>query len=297
MSLSAITKTIGTGARVGGKLFVKYLPTILTAFGTAGVIYGTIRAVKKAPEAHDEFQKVKNEWDSQPDKEKRDKVEYAWRLVKVGARYYGVVALIIGGSIVCFWVANHMNLKRLTAALAAAKVSSDYAKDLEDQIKKNGGDKALNEIKDNISADKIQTHPCDIHSSSLNTIIGETPIYDPISERWYPDTVERVKRAELMVKTELSDRLLNGEPYAFVSFNEFREWAGLRTDNVMTTETAYGDNFGFGVAITDKTRPKDIPALVDSAIAIDFTPGTIGNTVGGLILRYDVQPSYRYDYG
>lgn len=296
MSLATVTKTVGTGVRVGGKLCVKYLPTLLTAVGTAGVIYGVIRAAKKAPEAHKELQKVKESWETQEDKEKRDKVEYCWRLIKVGAQYYGIVALVVGGSIVCFWVANHLNLKRLAAALAAAKVSSDYAKDLEDQIKKNGGDKALSDIKDNISADKIQKHPCDINTSGLNTMIGETPIYEPISERWYPGTVERIRRAELMVKSELADELLHGEPYAFVSFNEFREWSGLRTDNVVTTDSVYGDDFGFGVRINGSTSPKEIPNLVDEAIDIDIVPAMMGTTVGGLAVRYGSPPRHRYDY-
>ena len=282
--------------KAGGKFVTKNLPTILTAVGTVGVIFGTVLAAKKAPEAQKELQEIKDKWQAQEDAEKRDKVEYTWRLVKCGSRYYGIVAIVIGGSIVCFWVANHLNLKRLAAALAAAKVSSDYAKDLEDQIRKEGGEGKLTKIKDEINAGKIRETPCDIDTTKLNHVIGETPVYDPISENWYPTTAERIRRAVLMVKEDLADQLLSGEKYAFVAFSEFREWAGLVKDGNPSHAQNFSNQFGFAIMLKDTAKPSQIHELVDEAVGVDFTAEIMEGCVGGLALKYRNPPKYQYDY-
>ena len=67
MTISTAIKAAEAGLKVSGKFVVKHLPTILTAVGTAGVIFGTIQAARKAPDAKAEFEQAKQKWESLPE--------------------------------------------------------------------------------------------------------------------------------------------------------------------------------------------------------------------------------------
>lgn len=294
MTINAVVKTVEAGLKFGGKLAVKHLPTILTAVGSAGVIFGVVRTAKKAPEAHAKIQEAIDEWNAQPDKEKRSKVEYVWRLVKIGAKYYGVICLVIGGSIVCFWIANHINIKRLLAAVAAAKVSSDYAADLENQIKKNGGDKALNDIKDKINAEKIQTDPLpqNMDISKLNGMIGECPVWDPIMKQWMISSADRIRAARARCVDELVQQMAEGEPWAFVPYSDFLEYAGWRNNGPHCGNYDAGTYLGFGLHLPVDLDHASLREAAEEAIGVNWTAALKDGIVPVLALRYDNPPVY-----
>ena len=298
MNFNMLLKAARIGLKTGGKWAVKHLPTILTAVGSIGVAAGTVMAAKKAPEAEKELSKIKAEWEAIPENERQNysKADYIFKLVRVGTKYYWCVCLVVGGSIACFWIANHINLTRLMAALTAGKLASDRVKDLENEIKGEGGDGKLEKINDKINARKIREHPCDIDPSKLNHVIGETPVFDPVSEGWYATTAENIRRAVLLTKEDLADQLLSGEKYAFVPFNDFREWAGLMRYNLPATAQSFGDKFGFGVMLNDSAKPSDIHDLVDNAISVDLTSAIMDGCIGGLALKYGQPPKYQFDY-
>lgn len=294
MNLNTALKAVQGTLKVGEKLIVKHLPTILTAVGSVGVVAGVILTAKKAPDAHKEFVDVKAKKDGM------DKANYVWQCVKVGARYYGIVALVVGGSVVCFWLANHINLTRLGAALAAAKVSSDYAKDLEDQIKKNGGDKALTDMKDEINAEKIrdQPFPEGFDASKLNHVIGETPVWEPVSRDWYVSTVHKILYAQEMVRADLAKQLREGQVYAFSPICDFLEYAGMDLKGPSTSEDSV-NYLGFAVdvsSIATNLAEDEIEVLCERACKVDWTSVVKDNMVGALVLKYEEPPKYRFDW-
>lgn len=294
MTINAILKTAEAGLKVGGKLAVKHLPTILTAVGSIAVIFGVVQTAKKAPEAKKEFDQAKAEWDAQPDQEKRDKAVYVWRLVKIGARYYGVICLIVGGAIVCFWVANHINLKRLLAAVAAGKVSADYAKDLENQIKRDGGDKALNDIKDKINAEKIQTDPLPpgMDVSKLNAMIGECPVWDPIMKQWMISSADRIRTAVDRCVNELVQQMQEGEPWAFVPYSDFLEYCGWQNNGPHCGSYDAGSYLGFGLHMPVDVEYTSLIEAAREAVGVNWTAALKDGIVPVLALRYDNPPVY-----
>lgn len=292
MNLNTTIKAVQGALKVGGKLVVKHLPTILTAVGSCGVLAGVILTAKKAPDAAEEFKKVKAK------KDEMDKADYVWQCVKVGARYYGIVALVVGGSVVCFWVANHINLTRLGAALAAAKVSSDYAKDPEEQIKKNGGDKALVDMKDEINAEKIRDTPFpkELDPSALNHTIGETPVWEPVSRGWYVTTVHKILHAQNMVREDLARQLREGQVYAFSPICDFLEYADMELKGPYTSEDSV-NHLGFAVDVSNEANDlseDEIEAKCEQACRVDWTSIVKDKMVGALVLKYDEPPKYRF---
>ena len=300
MNLNAMIKTVETGLKVGGKLVVKHLPTILTAFGTIGVVAGVIHTAKRAPEAKKEFEKVKEEWKAQPEDIQKDKVVYVWKLIKVGARYFGIVALEVGGAIVCFWVANRTNLKRIAALGAGLKMYDDYVKDLEGQVKEDGGDGKLTKYKDNINANKIRDGDIpDIPKGMKepNHVIGETPIWDGPSRSWYITTVQNFERAADKVAEDLYDQLItNDYTSAFVPYCDYLSYGQLTPSGPNCSEDVI-NYLGFGVDLPpDCTRPEDIRKECYKAVGIGFTSTVKDGIVGALQTKYDHLPKYKFDY-
>lgn len=292
MNLNMILKTVEAGLKIGGRLAIKHLPTILTAVGTVGVVAGTVMAAKKAPEAHEELQAVKDEWNGLEDKEKRSKSDYIFKLVRVGTRYYGIVALVVGGSVVCFWVANHLNLKRLGAALAAAKISADYAKDLEEQIKKDGGENKLTKMRDEINIEKMRQKPIDIDTSGINHLFAECPVWDPITKHWMVSSADRIRKAKRMAEEELRQQLKEGSAYAFVPYSDFLDWCGMDISGPYIQDDG-GSYLGFAVEALNGIKPDRIDELVENAVGVEWTVDSKDGDIPVLALKYVNPPKYQ----
>lgn len=285
MKIKTMAMTLRAGAKLGLRWTAKNLPTILTIIGTAGVITGTIAAAKAAPEAKDELDAAKLEWEINEEDEGRTKSEYVFRLVRIGTKHYWVVALIIGGSIACFWFANHINLKRLGAALTVAAVSRENLKDIENKILELDGEKKLNKIKDEVAKDRINNADLDLDNVYG---VGEHLCYDPIGRHYFMSDIEKIKRAERMVKEELRDQLKKDPSYAFVHLSDFLNWCG---DN-----SGFGDLLGFQVEPQGyDISPKDIDNLVDEAIDISGSSALKDGSIPVFVIGYDVTPKYAYD--
>lgn len=283
MNLKVIFAAAQAGAKISEKWIIKNLPTILTTIGTGGVIAGTVMAAKKAPEAKEELDEIREEWDSLEDQEKRNKADYVFKLVRVGTRYYWTVAVVVGGSIACFWVANHLNLKRLSAALIAAKASAESLKELEDKIKETDGEKKLTKLKDEIAADRIEKVPIDFDGMYGS---GEHLVYDSLGRHFFMSDIERVREAVRNAKDDLIDQLTSGDDYAFYSFNDFISDCGGEVCD-------FGELLGFQAHV-DKycASPATIRDAVNEAVDISFS-SVLKNGVPALAINYDSVPKYR----
>ena len=300
MSLSTVTKTVGIGLRVGSKFVIKHLPTLLTALGSMGVVAGTVMAAKQTPEAKVEFDEAKAEWEAKPEAEKTsgNKADYIFRIVKIGSKYYLLVGLVIAGSIICFWVANHINLKRIAVLSTGLAATSEQLKDLEKKVREKDGDKALQKMKDEINSEKLKEAQIDPSiGKKLNMTIGECVIWDPIMKHPSAGTAEQVRRATAMVKEDLTEQLMGGEKYAFVCHSDFLSWCGFDIHGPVYDSDA-GEYLGFGVNAPNDLSISNIHALVDDAVDISWTADMLDGEIPVLALKYGNPPKYQiYNWG
>ena len=294
MSPSLILKTVKVGMKVGGRWAMKNLPTILTAVGTIGVVIGVVEAAKSAPAAKEELDEVTEEWEALEDNEKRSKADYIFKKVRVGLKHYGVTILIVGGSIVCFWVAHRICWKRLSAALILAATQKENLKDLEDKIKEKDGEKTLKTMKDEIAGEKAKEafkNPED----RPRAISPEVLMYEPLGKHRFVGTYERIQRAVLKVRSMLDSQLSGEDSYAFVALNEFL----MECSDDSSIQCPFGELLGFSVQLPDcryNMREKDVNELILDAINVTvtsvllddgFTPATA--------LVYNTPPKHAYE--
>ena len=181
---------------------VKHAPTILSVIGTGLVIGSVIVTAEKAPDAKKELDEAKQEWEEIPDKEKRNKADYIFKRVRIGVKHYWIVMILAGASITCFWVANHVSLKRLTSALTAAGLSAKAKEELENKIKELDGDKHLKKLKDEIDADLVKNNP-PVEGQIYDTGIGMHLCYEPITGRYFYSNIEKIKQSILQIREYL----------------------------------------------------------------------------------------------
>ena len=261
--LQTLLKLGMKGVKHGGRIAVKHLPTILTAAGTIGVGIGVWQTAKKAPEAKEALDKVKEEWDAIEDQEKRVKADYYFKRIRVGAKYFWVVFLIIGGSITCFWIANRVSLKRLTSALTAAGLSAKAKEELENKIKELDGEKHLQKIKDEIDGDRIRNNP-PVEDQIINTGYGMHLCYEPISGRYFYSNIERIKRAVIMCRDYL-------QKDGYLSLNDLYDLLGLDTTEqcLCWTASTVDEVNDFDISFSSQLTPEGAPVLV---IRYDINP-------------------------
>ena len=249
--------------RFVGKGFVKHLPTILTAVGTLGVIGGVVLAAEKAPDAKKELDQEKKKWEDIPDKENRVKADYIFKRVRIGTKHFWLVAVVIAGSITCFWIANHVSLKRLTSALTAAGLSAKAKEELEQKIKEMDGEKHLQKVYDEIDGDKIRNNP-PVESEIINTGYGSHLCYESITGRYFYSNIEKIRRAVIVCRDQL-------QKDGYLSINDWFCAIGLDTTDLQLCWTA--DNIGevndFDISTSSQLTPDDIPVLV---IRYDVNP-------------------------
>lgn len=270
------------------KLAQKHLPSILTAVGTAGVVGAIVLTAKKAPDAKKELDEEKEKWEAIPDKENRVKADYIFRRIRIGAKHYWIVAIVVGGAITCFWLANHISLKRLMSALTAAGISAKTKEELEDKIKELDGDKHLKKVKDEIAKDKLKEAP-DIDPNK-DYGPGESWFYEPGSRQYFRSNYERIRQAVNEVRADLRRQIIDGSKYAFVPANDLLMDIGAEG-------CTFGDDLGFGIEIDDNHITESmLEEMVEDACRLNFTSDfKNGIPVGVIMYDCTLQHKSLYD--
>ena len=243
-------------AKYGGKIFVKFLPEILTAVGTAAVVAGVVETAKVAPDAKVALDEVKDEWEAIEDKEKRVKADYIFKRIRVGMKHYWIVVLIIGGAITCFWLSNRISFKRLMSALTAAGLSAKAKEEFEEKVKELYGDKQVKKIKDEIDADRIKNNP-PVESEIIHTGYGMHLCYEPITGRYFYSNIERIKRALIDCKAQL-------QADGYLGFNDWNCALGLDSvdlPNLCWLAESKADVNEFEVTFSSQITPEGTPCL------------------------------------
>ena len=264
----AIWTVMEKGLKVSGKFIVKHAPTILTTVGTIGVGVSIYLTAKKAPEAKEELDEAKEEREKTPDKEKQNKADYIFKLVRIGAKHYWTVALVVSGSIACFWIANHISLTRLMAALTSAGLSAKAKEELEDKIKEIDGDKHLKKLRDEIDADAIKNNP-PVDGKIVDTGLGMHLCYEPVTGRYFYSNIETIKQGILQLREYL-------QKDGYVSLNDWfdilrldsTECGRLLCWTARNFEEINDFDISFSSQLTHDSRPVlvlqyDVPPIMD----------------------------------
>lgn len=265
--LDSMLKMAKLGLKVGGKHIIKKAPTILTAVGTVGVCAALYLTAKKTPDAKEALNEVKDEWDAIEDKEKRNKADYIFKLVRVGAKHYWVVIAVASGSIACFWIANRISFKRLMSAVTALSLATKSKEELEDKIKELDGEKHLKKIREEIDADRVKKDP-PVQDRIIDTGLGMHLCYEPITGRYFYSNIERIKRAVIVCRDYL-------QKDGYLALNDWFNALDLDTtdQNLCWTADNLEEVNDFDISFSSQLTSESVPVLV---------------------IRYDVNPSIEH---
>ena len=256
MNLATIVKGCKMAAKYSGKQIVKHAPGILCTIGSGGVVAALVLMAKKAPDAKKDFDAEKAKWDAIEDKEKRNKADYIFKLVRIGAQHYWIVISVATGAIVCFWLANRINFKRLMSALTALGISTKGKEELEEKIKELDGEKHLQKIKDEIDADTVKNNP-PVQDKIIDTGLGTHLCYEAITGRYFYSNIERIKRAVVTCRDYL-------QKDGYLSVNDWFCELNLDTTDLQLCWTAESidEVNDFDIETSSQLTPEGIPVLV-----------------------------------
>ena len=214
--------SIKTGAKIVGKILVKYAPQILTGVGIACMAASTAHAIKEAPKAKEELEEINND----PTLTHK---EYIKKKAGTIAKHYWPVALMTIGGAGLIIGGQHVSLRRLSVATAALSMERDKLKKLEDKLTEKLGDKKLNDIKDEIAQDDCRKEAQKQGISSLsgwyNTGHGTSKFYDPVGKRFFLDDFEYIRNAVNKLNSGRADKA--HLMHHAISMNKFYEAIGL----------------------------------------------------------------------
>ena len=285
---NTVVKAIKMGCKHGGKFLAKNAPTGLCIIGTVGVVAALILAVEKAPDAQAELKKEKAIWEATPDKDKRNKADYIFKLVRIGTQHYWVVIAVATGAVVCFWLANHISIKRLKSALLAAGLATKSKEELEEKIKELDGEKHLSKLKEEVAVDQLRK--ADDIDFSKEYGPGESWFYEPGSRQYFRSNYERIRQSCNAVREDLESQIIDdGCKYAWVPANDFLLDIGCEMCD-------FGNSLGFGVEIISNDISRDeIRNLCQDACAIKFG-SDFKNGVPCGVLIYDCRLQHNLEF-
>ncbi len=156
-----------------------------------------------------------------------------------------------------FLICSATSNNKHNAALSTAYALSETAfKEYREKVIETIGEKKEKSIRDEIAKDKVRANPPDI--SDKPKAVGDQYCYDPVSDRYFWSTVQKIKSAQ----NDLNDQMIRTGVGGFVYLNDFYDLIGLRG-------TVFGSDAGwdyyknglididFNVVLTDD----DIPCL------------------------------------
>ena len=241
------------------RVMKKHGAEILTGLGIAGMITGTILAVKDTPKALELIEEKKNE----EDLEELTPVE----TIKTVWKCYIPAALTIASGAACIIGGNTMNRRRLIALTAAYSLSESTLKEYKDKVLEHVGEKEERVIHEAINQERLVKNPYK-REEVIFTRYGNKLFFDSYSGRYFESDKNYLER----VQNFLNDRLNSHKP---VSLNDFYEEIGLEDIKI-------GDYVGW-----DRSSTGLIDLRFDSKLLDDGTPCAV--------LDHFTDPVYDFD--
>ena len=235
----------------------KHSPEILTGVGIAGMIAGTVLAVKQTPKALELMGEKKEELGE----EKLTVIE----VVKTTWKCFLPIVVIDTISIICLIGADSVNLKRNMALMTTYALSETALKEYKDKAIEIVGEEKNREIIDAVVKDKISQNPVS-KQEVIVTGKGNVLCYETLSGRYFESDINTLRTAESVI----NQKLIN-ENYALL--NEFYYEIGLGMTDI-------GDDIGWEVS----RGPFSLD--VSSLVTEDGRPC--------LVIGYEVKPNYYF---
>ena len=192
----------------------KHSPEILTGMGIAGMVGSTILAVKATPKALQLIEEAKEA--AQVDKlTAKETIKATWKC-------YVPAAISCVSSAACLIGANTVHSRRTAAIATAYSLSETALKEYKEKVVETIGEKKEKTIRESIAKDKIEKReikPAEI----IITDSGDTLFLDPVSDRLFKSTIEKVHRAANKVNYIMTHDPFEGS----ASLSDFYDELGL----------------------------------------------------------------------
>lgn len=204
----------------------KHSPEILTGIGIAGMIATTVTAVSATPKALRLIDQKEIE-----EKRRLKPVE----VVKTTWKCYIPSAVTGVMSVACLIGASSVNLRRNAALTAAYTLSETALKEYQDKTVEVVGEKKEQEIRDAVATEQLRNSPTIRPEEIIDTGLGKTLFFDPLSGRKFWSDVEVIRKAENDLNRRMRDEVN-------LSLNEF--YVGLGLPEV---DPSVGDSLGWDI--------------------------------------------------
>ncbi len=220
MDKKTIAKVLGSVA----KALKKHSPELMTGIGIAGMIAATVTAVKATPKA---IQLV-------DEKEIQDGKRLSTaEIVKTTWKCYVPAAVTGVCAISCVIGASAINARRNAALATAYAISMTDLNAYKKKALEVVGEKKEQAIRDAVAAEQLEK----AHVETRQIIFtgrGETPCYDPLTDRYFKSDMETLRKAENTLNKRMCSEMT-------ITLNEFYTEIGL-------DECQLGERLGWDIA-------------------------------------------------
>lgn len=244
MNITGIMNGLGKLVRSGRQFAVKHAPEILMGMGTTGLISSLWLAVKAGPKAvilteQAEMDKAKQIYGDEPVKIFADNIPYetngrvlmeplTWqeKAKTLAPLYIPPVGLALF-SLICFWAAHGIDLKRQAVVMGlystAEATLNEYQRKVADML----GEKQVGEIRQSIAED---------HAAMDVKKLPPPEDYDLGTQKWcyirgrrFPSSYNKIKDVQNQFNHQLLNDMYGSEADLFWMLDPSGEW--LRPDN------------------------------------------------------------------
>ena len=230
-------------------------PTMLACFSAAGVVATVVLAVRATPKA------LRLIDDREIREEKRLNTA---EVVKTTWKCYIPAAVTGTLSVACLIGASSVNAKRNAALATAYTISETALKEYREKALEVVGPKKEQAIRDAVAKDKLEKAKVE-GREFINTGLGETPCFEPLTNSLFKSDIESIRRAENNLNKRMRDELQ-------ITVNEFLQEIGLEP-----CDDSIGEKMGWDI---DK-----------GYIDLDFSSQLV-NGVPYLVIGHHVPPQY-----
>lgn len=243
-------------------IYISHKPEILTGLGLSGLVVSNIFTAIGTYNFIRETDKKKEELGV----EQLPIPEY----IKSGIKYYSPSVGVVTGSGACFLGGLFDSFKRLDTMATALGLSEATLKLTEAKMTDILGEKKAQEIKDEVNIEKAhqaRIKDDDILDTPYSAGPGAVLCFDPISQRPFKCTIERIHEVEKLLTKDLYCSM-------WVSLNDYYDLIGL-------SRSTLGDDLGWNT---------------DTGIEFCYSYGAVGaeDSRPCLVISFRVEP--RFDY-
>lgn len=234
----------------------KHSPAILTGIGIAGMITGTVLAVKATPKALILIEEQKEEMEA-TELPRKEILKTVWKC-------YIPAAAVETMSVACLICASSTNARRNAAIATAYALSESTLKEYQEKVIETIGEKKEKSVREAIMQDKVDRDP--VRDVIITQKSGNTICYDVMSARYFKSDMDKIEKAVNDLNRRMRDE-------CYILLNDFYYELGL-------DDTKAGSLLGWNID--------------NGYIDISYSSHLDANGTPCLVMDYNVVPMYDY---